>query len=133
MALATLRKELDRLRAVATSRARTPTRTLARLRADPAAVVTLAGFDQEPRQAAFLRSEAGRELLLSCRQFGKSTACAGKAVNEVLLTAGALVLLLSPSLRQSGELFLKAMHLYDAIGRPVPETRRTATTLELVN
>src|SRR5262249_7686430 len=46
---------------------------------------------------------------------------------------GALVLLLSPSLRQSGELFLKATHIYDALGAPVPQTRRTATTLELLN
>src|SRR5205823_15122651 len=56
-----------------------------------------------------------------------------KAVNEILLEPAALVLLLAPSLRQSGELFLKATGIYDALGRPVPERRRTATTLELVN
>jgi hypothetical protein len=96
-------------------------------------VLTLAGFNPEEHQADFLRSQAGRELLLACRQFGKSTACAGKAVNEILLEPGALVLVLSPSLRQSGELFLKATGIYDALGAPVPQRRRTATTLELAN
>jgi hypothetical protein len=115
------------------SRGPRPTATLAALRRDRANVLPLAGFDPEPRQQAFIRSTAGRELLLSCRQFGKSTACAGKAVAEVLLEPGALVLVLSPSLRQSSELFSKATHIYDALGGPVPQTRRTATTLELVN
>jgi hypothetical protein len=96
-------------------------------------VLTLAGFDAEPHQAAFLRSDAPRELLLSCRQFGKSTVCAAKAVAEVLLVPGALVLLLAPSLRQSGELYLKAMDVMDKLNRPIPEVRRTATTLELAN
>jgi hypothetical protein len=55
------------------------------------------------------------------------------AVAEVLLYSRSLVLLVSPSLRQTGEIFLKATNIYDALGRPVPETRRTATTLELIN
>jgi hypothetical protein len=95
--------------------------------------LTLAGFDPEPHQAGLLRSTAGRELLLSCRQAGKSTAAAALAVSEALLNPGGLVLLLSPTLRQSGELFLKALSVYDALGRPVGEARRTATTLELAN
>jgi hypothetical protein len=130
---AQLRKEVQSLRATLALRTRSGAATLAAIRADRAAALTLAGFDPEPHQAAFLRSDAARELLLSCRQFGKSTVCAAKAVAEVLLVPGALVLLLAPSLRQSGELFLKGMHIYDRLGRPVPEVRRTATTLELAN
>jgi hypothetical protein len=51
----------------------------------------------------------------------------------VLLTAGALVLLLSPSLRQSGELFRKVVALNNALGRPVPPVQETALTLALAN
>jgi hypothetical protein len=110
-----------------------PTATLVALRADRAAVLTRAGFDPEPNQAAFLRSAAPRELLLTTRQFGKSTTAAGLAVSEAVLTPGALVLLLSPTLRQSAEVYLKAVGVFDGLGRPVPEVRRTATTLELAN
>lgn len=107
--------------------------TLAALRADPAAVLTLSGFDAEPSQQAILRSDSRQELLCTTRQFGKSTVGAGMAVHELLTVAGALVLLLSPTMRQSGELFRKAVGVYDALGRPVPERRRTGTALELAN
>jgi hypothetical protein len=120
------------LRALARGRGPAARATLAALRADPAAALTLAGFDPDPHQSDFVRSTAARELVCSCRQWGKSTACAAKAVAELLLTPGALVLLLAPSLRQSGELFLKALAVYDALGRPVPQTRRTATALEVL-
>jgi hypothetical protein len=51
----------------------------------------------------------------------------------VLLVPRSLVILLSPTLRQSAELFRKLTDLYAALGRPVPATRETALTLELVN
>jgi hypothetical protein len=40
---------------------------------------------------------------------------------------------LSPTLRQSGELFRKLLAAYDAIGRPVPARSRTRTHVELDN
>src|SRR5262249_13570270 len=47
---------------------------------------------------------------------------------------GALVLLLSPSLRQSGELFRdKVMRLYMALGRPVRATQETQLQMSLAN
>jgi hypothetical protein len=51
----------------------------------------------------------------------------------MLLEPGSLCLCLSPSLRQSGELFGKAVQVYHKLGDPVPATRETATTLELMN
>jgi hypothetical protein len=46
----------------------------------------------------------------------------------------ATVLLLSPTLRQSGELFRdKFKRLYNALGRPVPTVQESALTLELAN
>ncbi len=72
--------------------------------------------------------------MLACRQGGKSTASAALALREALLTPRSLVLLLSPTQRQSGELFRdKLLRLYDALDRPVPAARETALTLELAN
>jgi hypothetical protein len=103
------------------------------LREDRGRVLRLAGFDQDDRQEALLRSDAANELVLSCRQFGKSTTGAALAVAECLLCPRALVLLVSPSLRQTAEIFGKATSIFDALDRPVPETRRTAVCLELAN
>jgi Terminase large subunit, T4likevirus-type, N-terminal len=72
-------------------------------------------------------------LLLCSRQAGKSTTAAGLALGEALLTPKATVLLLSPSERQSGELFRKARDLYHGLGRPIPAIRQTALQLELAN
>src|SRR5262245_24474134 len=105
MTLAALTRELRQMaRAVATRPTAEARRTLDRLRADPAAVLPLAGYDREPHQEAFLRSGAAREILLTTRQFGKSTVCAARCVTEILLRPGSLALVVSPSLRQSGEL-----------------------------
>jgi hypothetical protein len=72
--------------------------------------------------------------MLCSRQSGKSTVAAALAVREALLVPGSLVLLLSPTLRQSGELFrARAVPLYQALGPTVPAARLTALTLELAN
>src|SRR5262245_37504677 len=86
-------------------------------------------------QEAVLRDTgATRTLLLCSRQAGKSLTAAALALREALLHPASLVLLLSPTLRQSGELFRdKVLRLYDALGRPVPSVRQTATELVLGN
>jgi hypothetical protein len=73
-------------------------------------------------------------LLLCSRQAGKSTTAAALALKTALLQPGSLTLLLSPTLRQSGELFHdKVMRLFGDLGRPVPPRRETALQLELAN
>jgi hypothetical protein len=129
--LGTLRAELRRLTRLAAGR--TPGPTLAKVRADPARTLSLAGMSPDPWQAALLRSTNRRLLVLNARQTGKSTAAAALALKTALLTPGALVLLLSPTQRQSGELFRKAAGLYRALGKPVAAVRQTALSLELMN
>jgi hypothetical protein len=72
-------------------------------------------------------------LLLCSRQAGKSTITSILAVHTALYEPGALVLLLSPTLRQSGELFKKCTAVYGTIGRPVPPESETALQLTLEN
>lgn len=91
------------------------------------------GIDPDQWQANFLRSTANKLLLLCARQCGKSTVTAVMALHTALFEPGSLVLLLSPSQRQSGELFGKVTGMNDALGRPVPAETDSATTLALEN
>jgi hypothetical protein len=108
--------------------------TPAQLRAIPQLVLTAAGYGPDRWQGDVLSGADPRVLLLASRQAGKSLVAAALALRTALLAPGALVLLLSPTLRQSGELFRdKLLPLYDALDRPVPCRRETALTLELAN
>ena len=100
---------------------------------DPARLATRAGVTPDSWQADVLRSAAPRVLLNCSRQSGKSTITALLAVHAVIYEPGALVLLLSPTLRQSGELFKKVLDAYRALGRPVPAEAETQLTLTLEN
>ena len=96
-------------------------------------VMTRAGLAPDPWQQQVLTSTMAQMLLLCTRQAGKSTVAAALAVRAALLQAGALVLVLSPSLRQSGELFRKVLGHFNALGRPVPVTGESALRVEFAN
>jgi len=80
-----------------------------------------------------LRSDAQRMLLLASRQAGKSSVAAALALQTALLCPRSPVLLLSPSLRQSGELYRKVVDLFGALGRPMGVSAESALRLELSN
>jgi len=100
---------------------------------DPVAFARAAGIEPDDWQADVLRSSASRMLLCCSRQSGKSTITSVLAVHTALYNPGALVLLLSPSLRQSQELFRKCLDAYRAVDRPVPASAESALRLELGN
>lgn len=100
---------------------------------DPAVFAQQAGLSPDPWQAAVLRSPARNQILLCSRQAGKSTVSATAAMHEALTHDDRLILVLSPSLRQSQELFKKMMQLYAAAGEPVPADTENRLTLELSN
>jgi hypothetical protein len=100
---------------------------------DPVRLAEQGGIIPDDWQANVLRSIAPRVLLLCSRQAGKSTITSILAVHTAIYEPGALVLLLSPTLRQSGELFKKCAGIYGAIGRPVPPESESALQLELEN
>lgn len=77
------------------------------------------GFRPDAWQARILQSESKRLLLNCCRQSGKSTTTAILSLHQSLYFPGSLVLLISPSLRQSAELFRKVLdHLAALPVRP---------------
>jgi hypothetical protein len=74
-------------------------------------------FEPDPWQASLLRSRAPWILLNCCRQSGKSTTTAAVALHTAIYDPG-LILLVSPSLRQSKELFAKVTGLPGSSFRP---------------
>src|SRR5262245_16270332 len=100
---------------------------------DPARLMATCGLPPDPWQATLVRSTSPRVLLLCCRQAGKSTTTACLALHEAMYSPQALVLVLSPSLRQSQELFRKVLAAYRTLAAPVPTEAESALRLELVN
>lgn len=100
---------------------------------DPTRLLVAAGFDPDPWQATVMRSPANRLLLNCSRQSGKSTIAGAMAIHTAVYEPGSLVLLLSPTLRQSQELFRKCLSVYRALDRPVPPQAESALRLELEN
>jgi hypothetical protein len=101
---------------------------------DPARLFRAAvGSAPDPWQAQLLRSAAPRILLNCSRQAGKSLSTAVLSLHTALYTPASLVLLLSPSLRQSQELFRACLRSYRALRLPIPPQAESALRLELGN
>jgi len=100
---------------------------------DPCEIMRRAGLEPDPWQRDLLRSRAPRSLLLCTRQAGKSTVTAALALHEAIYRPPALVLLLSPSLRQSGELFRKVTSFYTFFAKEAPSRAESALRLDLKN
>ena len=104
------------------------------VRKDPASILSGAKIAPDPWQAELLRARWSRALLLCSRQVGKSTAAAGLALHAALTRPGSLTLLLSPTLRQSGELFRdKVLRLWRALGSPLAGRPPTQLEVALAN
>ncbi len=100
---------------------------------DALALLTMAGIQPDPWQVQVVQSSAPRLLLNCCRQSGKSTVSAALALATALHEPDALVLLVSPTLRQSQELFRKVLDLYRPIAATIPNQAETVLRLELRN
>ena len=74
------------------------------------------GFVVEESQVQFLTSRAKRGVVNCCRQWGKSTVMAIKAIHRALSVAGCLVLVAAPTERQSGLFLSKVEALVLSMG-----------------
>jgi hypothetical protein len=109
-----------------------PQRLLA-LALDPSRILEARGIAPDPWQRMLLLS-TDRQILLNCsRQSGKSTVVSALALHTALFLSGSLTLLLSPSQRQSMEIFRKVIEAYQALGRPLAALQQTQLRLELAN
>jgi hypothetical protein len=94
-----------------------------------------AGICPDSWQSDLLRSDA-RQMVLNCsRQSGKSTITSILALHQAIYTPDSLILLLSPSLRQSQELFRKLQTFYNALeSESLPQdVEESALRMELSN
>jgi hypothetical protein len=90
------------------------------------------GFEADEWQKALLRTTAPQVILNCSRQSGKSTASSILALHKAIFAPGSLILLISPSLRQSRELFGKVTGFLKAL-QPVQlleEDNKLSCTLE---
>ena len=125
MNLATLERRLDTLAA----RWRPPAAMLSALE-----MARLSGMEPDRWQRDVLTSTARQVCLLASRQAGKSSTTAVLAAHQAVSVPGSLTLILSPSLRQSTELYLKVRQVLAALGEVAPAAiQENATTLQLVN
>jgi hypothetical protein len=101
---------------------------------DPTLIARDVGLDQLDPWQARLIDDPPRRLLCCCgRQVGKSTAAAVCALNAVIYQAPATVVMVSPSQRQSVELFRTFHAMWARLpGRPAAEYE-TLQRLELAN
>ena len=101
--------------------------------ADPVRLAKQLKFDPDPWQTRVLRSSSSRVHLNCSRQVGKSTVTSILALHAALYRSNATVLIVSPSERQSNELFLKVTAFYRTLGRPVEPLQENVHMIRLEN
>jgi phage FluMu gp28-like protein len=74
------------------------------------------GITPDDKQTRILRSRAPQVILNCSRQWGKSTISGILALHQALFTPRSLVLVVSPTLRQSGELLRKIISYLPQVG-----------------
>lgn len=90
-------------------------------------------FHPDPRQQQILDATS-RHILVNCsRQWGKSTTAAVRALYQALHVPNSLTLILSPSFRQSGELFGKVLSFLRTLNIPRKSDSRNHLSLEFPN
>ncbi len=110
-------------------------RRIEREKGDAVLMANRAGIVPDAWQSDLLRSDAKQTILLCSRQSGKSTTTSILALHQAIYTANSLILLLSPSLRQSQELFRKLQDFYNALESDYlpTATEESALRMELSN
>jgi Terminase large subunit, T4likevirus-type, N-terminal len=90
-------------------------------------------FTPDPWQENVLETDAKRLALCCSRQAGKSTVSSILALHTALYRPGSLVVMVSPSQRQSGELFKKTLGYLETLAVKPRVLEQNATSLVLEN
>jgi hypothetical protein len=102
-------------------------------RDDPTLLCRRSGISPDRWQVDVLRSKASQQILLCSRQSGKSTISSYLAVHTAIYQPNSLILVLSPSQRQSSELFRKVKSVYGSLHEACETESESALQLELSN
>lgn len=99
---------------------------------DALALMRAAGLTPDPLQVK-IATTPGHQLVLAHRQFGKSQIAAAIAREDAARYPGSLDLLVSRSMRQSGELFRKVKDFYQLTPGRMPLVKDTEHEMEWPN
>lgn len=100
---------------------------------DPVITANECGIEPDPWQASLLRANPRRSLLLCSRQSGKSTVAAILVIQTALFVPAAQIVVVSPTQRQSNELFRNIVGFLSRLpGAPSP-TAESKQGTELSN
>lgn len=102
-------------------------------RRSPVEVASALGIALDHWQRELVLADWRQGALLCSRQAGKSMIADLLALTTALYTPGALVLILSPTERQSGLLFRTILKRYRQLGYPVAAEVENRLSLELAN
>ncbi|HYB59616.1 MAG TPA: phage terminase large subunit, partial [Candidatus Acidoferrales bacterium] len=100
---------------------------------DAVAFAKLLSLEPDPWQRDLLTSTHKRVILNCSRQSGKTTIVSVLALHHALIHPKSLVLIFSPSERQSKEFLKKIQDYYSDLGSPGGSLANSASTLELTN
>lgn len=104
------------------------------LQLDPALIMSASGMTPDPWQAELIRDENHWWLLLCTRQGGKTQGISALALATALNRKGALVLILTPSERQSKEVLrCVSQYYFSLFGVPFQSDTITTLKIELPN
>jgi hypothetical protein len=100
---------------------------------DPDLFCRAVGVVPDKWQSDLLRTRPGRLLILASRQVGKSTIVAVLVLWMALYEPGSLILMVSPSQRQSGEMFRTVMTFYSKLWGLPPLVAESTLRAEFAN
>jgi hypothetical protein len=100
---------------------------------DPVLFAQDCGIDPDPWQADLLHGASSRVLMLCARQAGKSTTTALIAAHAAIYSAPQMIVLVSPSLNQSRELFTKVHGFWEKLPGAPEANQETLTRMSLAN
>lgn len=100
----------------------------------PVAFAHQLGFTKlDDWQKSFLMATDRYVCVNVCRQAGKTSMAAAICTHAALTRPDSLILIVSPSQRQSHEMLLKIQRFYSTLGKPVPPEQENFYTLTLRN
>jgi len=100
---------------------------------DPALLMRDVGIEPDPWQAQLLRQRPKRCLMLCSRQSGKTEAALHLGLWTSIYEPGSLVLIVSPSQRQSGEVFRRLLLAYTKLEGAPKLAQESALRAQLAN
>ena len=100
---------------------------------DPALIGAEVGLTLDPWQAKLLRDQPQRTMLLCVKAAGKTTVSALLGLNMALMSPGALIIIVSPSQRQSAEMLRTVKNFHARMNGVARLGTESVLKLELQN